>query len=355
MMPHIETCTANLVLLLHTPECMGIKHLNKHIVENCKQCIRFTSFNELRGKTIAVDISIYLYKFQMTHSVIENLYIMLSLFEQFDIHAIFVFDGKPPPEKKEILEKRYRDKMKAEGQYYDLHARLVCEPVSEEERGRIEKTMETLKRKFIYIKKEELNMVERLIVSYGYPCLHSAGEADNLCHMLVKYGHAWACMSEDMDMFVYGVPRVLRCISLVQSSCVLYDTQSIRRELYVSHETFMDICIMCGTDYNTTFPCSSISKLFNLVMNYQAYSLGAGPGHLGFVQWINQKGEYYPGDIDKYMAPIRKLFMEENGANMEIIRAYKKVACRDAKNARDVQNIMEQNDFVYPPTTYCVR
>ena len=329
---------------------MGIKHLNKYIIENCKECVRLIPFHELCGKTIVVDISIYLYKFQMSQSIVENVYIMLSLFEKFNIHAIFVFDGKPPPEKKDVLERRYQDKLKAEGQYYELHSRLVCggDNMSLEEKSNIKKNMESLKKKFVYIKKEELKMVEDLIVSYGFPCFHSAGEADTLCYMLVKYGHAWACMSEDMDMFVYGDPRVLRYMSLVHSSCMLYDTQRIISDLYVSHQTFMDICIMCGTDYNSSFSCASISKLFHMTMNYQAYCLGTRTSHDSFAQWFNQRHGYYKGNIDEYLRPIRELFLHESHENMEMVRAYKKVPCVAAKVTQRVRKIMEQNDFVYP-------
>jgi 5'-3' exonuclease len=69
--------------------------------------------SELSGKTIAVDISIYLYKFSTDNSLIENMYLMMSIFRHYKIIPIFIFDGKPPDEKKELLEKRKFDKVKA--------------------------------------------------------------------------------------------------------------------------------------------------------------------------------------------------------------------------------------------------
>ena len=69
---------------------MGIRYLNKYFVENCKECIQLMHMNELYGKTIVVDISIYLYKYQMSDSLIENMYLMLSLFECHDITPIFM-------------------------------------------------------------------------------------------------------------------------------------------------------------------------------------------------------------------------------------------------------------------------
>ena len=46
-------------------------------------------------------------------------------------------------------------------------------------------------------------------------------EADELCAKLVVK-KAFACLSEDMDMFVYGCPKVLRYLSLLNETVVVY-------------------------------------------------------------------------------------------------------------------------------------
>ena len=85
---------------------MGIKNLNRFLREQAKESIKFISVAELSGKKIAVDISIYMYKYASEGSLLENIYLMLSVFRYYNICPIFVFDGKPPPEKKELLLKR---------------------------------------------------------------------------------------------------------------------------------------------------------------------------------------------------------------------------------------------------------
>ena len=99
---------------------MGIRYLNKYFVEHCKKCIKLTNFDELSGKTIVVDISIYLYKYQMSDALIENMYLMLSLFKCHNIIPIFIFDGKPPVEKRGVLNQRYQDKVTAETKCKEL-------------------------------------------------------------------------------------------------------------------------------------------------------------------------------------------------------------------------------------------
>ena len=89
---------------------MGIKYLNKFLREEARDSIKFISIADISGKKIAVDISIYLYKYAADGSLIENIYLMLAVFRHYNVIPIFIFDGKPPTEKKELLQKRHDDK-----------------------------------------------------------------------------------------------------------------------------------------------------------------------------------------------------------------------------------------------------
>ena len=53
------------------------------------------------------------------------------------------------------------------------------------------------------------------------------GEADKLCAELVINKTAYACMSDDMDLFVYGCPIVLRLFNISRRNVVRYDLQKI--------------------------------------------------------------------------------------------------------------------------------
>ena len=54
----------------------------------------------------------------------ENMYLMLSIFKYYNITPIFIFDGKPPNEKKSLLQKRREDKLEAEQEYTILKNKL---------------------------------------------------------------------------------------------------------------------------------------------------------------------------------------------------------------------------------------
>jgi hypothetical protein len=54
-----------------------------------------------------------------------------------------------------------------------------------------------------------------------------------------------------MDMFVYGCTRVLRNVSLLNKTAILYDTPCILEELCMNEDVFKQIMVLSGTDYNT--------------------------------------------------------------------------------------------------------
>lgn len=206
---------------------------------------------DLSGKKIAVDISIYLYKYEADNVLLENMYLMLSIFRYYNVIPIFIFDGKPPPEKKELLIKRKEDKKEAQQEYNTLKKSLENNAdYDESEKQDIINAMDQLKKQFVNVNKEKIEKVKALIRAYGATYYDAPGEADELCALLVIKKIVWACLSEDMDMFVYGCSRVLRYFSLISHNVVLYSMKEILEELDMTHSNFKDICILSGTDYN---------------------------------------------------------------------------------------------------------
>ena len=249
---------------------MGIKNLNRFFKDECKESIKLISLKELSGKKIAIDISIYLYKYASDDTLIENIYLMLSIFRHYNIIPIFIFDGKPPNEKKELLIKRKQGKKEAEEEYSVLKNKLVINGNMDDiEKQEILNHMDLLKKKFIQISKEDIESVKSLIRAYGATYYDAPCEADELCAMLVLKGKVWACLSEDMDMFVYGCHRVIRYFSLLNHTAVLYDLKGILDNLGISQKELREICVLSGTDYNINM--SSNDKISPSLYNTLKY------------------------------------------------------------------------------------
>ena len=120
-----------------------------------------------------------------------------------------------------MLKQRYLDKQTAEAKYNDLKQKLVGEP---EDKNEIVVEMEKLKKQFIRIKKESVDAVKSLMDACGVQHCDAPGEADQLCAKMVISKQAWACLSDDMDMFAYGCTRVMRHMSLMNHTVIFYNT-----------------------------------------------------------------------------------------------------------------------------------
>lgn len=275
---------------------MGIRNLNRFLREQCADEIRIISLSELSGKKIAIDISIYMYKFASDGVLLENMYLMLGIFRYYNIIPVFIFDGKPPAEKMELLQKRREDKMEARDEYDKLSVSLKLNPdMDTSEKQEIANTMDMLKRTFIYISKQQIQNVKELIRAYGATYYDAPGEADELCALLVVKKKVWACMSEDMDMFVYGCPRIIKYLSLLNHTVVLYDLADILNKLGITQIQLREICILSGTDYNMSSKEKCEPTLYHTLKLFKKYMKSTAQDddrNNGFYVWLLQNTKY---------------------------------------------------------------
>jgi len=251
---------------------MGIKQLNHFLMENCtSKSIYKACLKQFANKTIVIDTSIYLYKFAEKNAVAENMYLMISVFRQYNIVPVFVFDGKPPIEKKALLIKRKIEKDAAEVKYNELKSAMESGEYTTTTVTAALTEMDMLKKQFIRVSEKDIAKSKEIMRAYGVPYIESKGESDHLCAFLVKHGFAWACLSDDMDMFLYGCPRVIRHLSLLHHEGFMYDTAQILVDLDMTQDVFNDIAILSGTDYNMTNH-KSLSDTLRLYMRYREWS-----------------------------------------------------------------------------------
>jgi 5'-3' exonuclease len=263
---------------------MGIKHLNRYLTNQCSEkSISKCSFAEIRNKIVVVDTSIYLYKFVESNSLVEGIYSMISVFRKYGIIPLFVFDGKPPPEKTELLEKRRKEKQQAEEKYNILKTRMT---ETAEQEPELLTELESLKKRFVRIRYADIQMAKNIMTAYGISYIESCGEADQLCAYLVRKNYAWACVSDDMDMFLYGCNRVIRHLSILNHTGILYNTESILEELGMDFAEFRDIMVLSGTDYNIR-ESTSLYETLKLFSKYKTSNSGDS-----FYGWLLQNTKY---------------------------------------------------------------
>ena len=327
---------------------MGIKHLNRFLREEAQDCIKFISLAELSGKKIAVDISIYMYKYASEGTLLENMYLMLSTLRYYEIVPVFVFDGKPPPEKKELLQKRKEDKQEAEKEYNQLKKQLENKTIDDVEKQEVVNNMDLLKKKFIHIGKNEIDSVKRLIRAYGATYYDAPGEADELCALLVIKNKVWACLSEDMDMFVYGCNRVLRYLSLLNKTVVLYDTKNILNTLGITQKELREICVISGTDYNynenkNDDNSKKGSSLYKTLAYFKKYH--KEKSEMGFYQWLKENTDYIQ-DYENLLNIYNLFELNQDHTHLTIFENIKIINGPILKE--DIRNIIKIEGFIFP-------
>ena len=268
---------------------MGIQYLNKFLLDNCqKSSIRKIHLQELRHKTIAIDISIYLYKFSSDNTLIESLYLLISILKKYLITPVFIFDGKPPIEKRELLIQRRLLKQDAEKKYLEMKS-LVETIDNVEDIQKLQGELDSLKRQFISISNEDIENAKRIMEYYGVKYFVAPGEADTLIAYLVKTNKVWGCLSDDMDMFVYGCSRVYRHISLLNHTVIYYDTKAILNDLDMTPKEFCEIMVLSGTDYNINTK-TSIHETIKLFTQYKKHI--KKNKKMQFYEWTLQNSDY---------------------------------------------------------------
>jgi flap endonuclease-1 len=323
---------------------MGIRYLNRFLKENAAESIKLCRLAELYGKKIAVDISIYMYRFASDDNLIENIYLMLSVFRYYNIIPIFVFDGKPPPEKSDLLQKRKEDKQKAEEEYNKLKNTLeINHAMDDADKQEIIYNMDMLKKKFVSINKNDIETVKNLIRYYGATYYDAPGEADELCAMLTIKEKVWACLSEDMDMFVYGCPRVIRYLSLLNHTAVIYDVKGILNNLGVSQKELREICVLSGTDYNLECDDTNI-KLTSTLKYFKKYH--KSKSKLCFYDWLNENNENIIKDYELLKKIYDMFDLSQNHYNIKLFEKVKIVNGPIMKT--EIYNILKADGFLFP-------
>jgi flap endonuclease-1 len=208
-----------------------------------------------------------LYKFASEGSLLENFYLLISLFRHYNITPVFIFDGKPPIEKRQLLIQRRIEKREAEEKYAELQKKLELDGEVDD---MLLKEMEYLKKQSTFITYDNIQNVKDLMNAYGINYICAEGEADALCVQIAKT-NAWGCMSDDMDMFVYGCPRVFRALNITNHTLLYYDTESILKDLNLNLDAFREIAVLSGTDYST-MKTSSTSNIVSLHATYNYYT-----------------------------------------------------------------------------------
>jgi len=260
---------------------MGIANLNKFLRNNCPDIYEKIHISEYSFKKIAIDISLYLCKFK---SICGDKWLsafinLVACLRKNEVHCVFIYDGGAPPEKDLERKERANQRKKIEDKVLKLEeALLKYDSTSELDPILIEiynkNKEDTIQKKFLQktdikidmdvvrcavkkmrsyildIKPEDFQLTKQLFDILNVPYYIAPLEAETMCSDLCKRGLVDAVLSEDTDVLAYASPIFLSKINTADGTCIRIKYSETIEKLKISSDSFLDLCIMCGTDYN---------------------------------------------------------------------------------------------------------
>lgn len=248
---------------------MGIKNLNSLISNHTKNAKLVKHLSNFSGKIFAIDTYVYLYKFLYgKNNHINGLFFMINKLKKFNITPIFIFDGKPPAEKNETLQMRREIKNKLKSRLDNLKIKIE-ETSNIDLIKEIQFQIEKIEKRIIYINKEIIDKSKRLLDLMGIMYINADCEAEHYCSKLCKLNIVDGVISEDMDTVACGSKIVLRNYSNRSDSIECIYTRKVILDLNINYKSFVDLCILLGTDYNSRPNKISITDIIGMIQKYK--------------------------------------------------------------------------------------
>ena len=254
---------------------MGIRQLNKIINLYSPSAIKEISIDDIIGSKIAIDSSIFIYKYRHVDRNSENSHLngflyKLCFYLKKGIIPIFIFDGYPPEAKKQTLidrgEKKDKIKQKINNLEEIIKSKLFTEQLPNELSINIE--IRKLKNQITNVTKIHRQECKYFLKLLGIPIIESEGEAEQTCAILQKKGIVDYTFTEDTDSLTFGAPKVLKSAKKVEK-IIITDLNQILMDFKFNMDEFIDFCILCGCDYCPTINRIGPKTAFELIKKYR--------------------------------------------------------------------------------------
>lgn len=256
---------------------MGIKGLTALISDQAPGSMKQVDIKSLFGRKIAIDASMSIYQFliavrqqdgqQLMNEAGETTSHLMGLFYRTlrmvenDLKPCYVFDGKPPQLKSNVLKKRFSNRQEAKE--------------DEEEAKEVGTTedVDKLSRRQVKVTKEHNDECKKLLTLMGIPWVEAPSEAEAQCAELCRGGLVYGAGSEDMDTLTFNSPILLRHLTFSEARKMPIDVitlESVLEGLELTMEKFIDMCMLCGCDYLEPIKGVGAKTALKLVKEYES-------------------------------------------------------------------------------------
>jgi 5'-3' exonuclease len=253
---------------------MGIQGLTPFLKKFAPSAFTITCLSDFTKKKIAIDISLFLYKYKVIHGDqwLSGVLQMLTLLRSFSIHPIVIFDGEAPVEKIEEQQNRRAareervqkcntlmselEEFNSTGtiatnlqEFYNKQAAKFGVN-SQFDVDLVTSQLDRLKNQSVRIYYTDIELVQSLLSVMRIPYFQAPSEAEGMCSWLCKKNLVDGVLTEDTDVLAYGATKFLSKLNMLNSTCVQIDYTEVLQALGMTKDQFTEFCIMCGCDYN---------------------------------------------------------------------------------------------------------
>ena len=166
------------------------------------------------------------------------------------LRLAFVFDGKAPELKKKERERRKEAKKTAQREYEIAREREDID------------AMKKYAARTAQLTPEMVEEAKKLIAALGMPVIQAPSEGEAQAAHIVRKGEAFAEVSQDFDCLMFGVPRLIRNLTVSERRKMpsrlsyevvkpeLIELDENLRALGVTQDQLIAVGILVGTDFN---------------------------------------------------------------------------------------------------------
>lgn len=241
---------------------MGIKRLFSFL-NTYSGIINEIKLSELKGKKIAIDISLLIYQIIIgirnsgsdifnnqgkSVSHIFGLFNKITMLLRNKIIPIFVFDGIASELKQKTIEKRRKKKYNAiikMNETYDINEKIKYF------------------KQTVSLTKEILDECKEILDLMGIPYIIAPEESDSQCAYMVKERLVDAVYTDDMDILTFWSPRIIKNLFNKNKKVLEIKLDTILNKLNLSQEQFIEFCLLLGSDYNNGLTSINYTIIYN--------------------------------------------------------------------------------------------
>ena len=262
---------------------MGIKNLSKLLARVAPMCRSERTLDHYAGRRFAIDTPIYMYKFAALTSgrPLRCFQDQLRSLRALGIVPTYVFDGAVAPAKQEEIARRREQRAgtrsalaAARSQYESMQRNTGMMTRSQlRQLSTARQTYMKLQRRVASIPtRAHYQQLRDFLRRENVPFVDADGDAEKVCATLLADDHADVVVTDDYDALVYmavlAEGRGKMAIGINRPVVVEYDVADMLREMEVTREMFVDVCILSGCDFTSKIRGIACNRALQLIKEH---------------------------------------------------------------------------------------